>query len=115
MITIETDNPRELVNQINRAIRTGKTSLWDVDKDGDYFLQQVGWAGKGWMRPVTDDTAPRMLRIVIIEPIGQKLLKSTYSVLHCRFAEMILTLFDTQIEKLSITPLLTEHDLYSNA
>lgn len=115
MLRIQTNNPHQLIERINHAISEGKNSSWGVDKDGDYFITITEWKGKAWMRPKFSDTEPQILRFGILEPKSEKLTKATYAIFHCRFAEMLLALFDTSIDSLDISPMLdSDYDIYAH-
>lgn len=113
MIEIHTDDPHRLIERINEAINKNQILTWIVDSDGDYTHSLSQWKECAWMRCKYDALDPTILRFVIIEPRTQKLSKAVYGVYHGRFAEMLLTHFDTSITSLSISPLLTSYDIYS--
>lgn len=113
MIEIHTPDPHRLVEEINEAIRNGRIATWTVDSDGDYTHSLEQWKNRAWLSCRFNETDDTLLRFVIIEAREQKLSKAVYGVYHGRFAEMLLTHFDNQITSLSISPLLTQYDVYS--
>lgn len=113
MIEIHTENPQGLIESINKAIRIGEIVTWSVDAEGDYTHALDQWKEKAWLRCDYDVEDEHLLRFIIIEPRMQKLTKSVYAVYHGRFSEMLLAHFDTEINSLSISPLLTKYDLFS--
>lgn len=113
MIEIRTADPHNLVERINEAISKNQIITWSVDADGDYTHTLEQWKNCAWMRCRYEINDPTLLRFVIVEPLNKKLSKAVYGVYHGRFAEMLLTHFDTLITSLYISPLLTQHDIYS--
>lgn len=113
MIVVHTQDPHGLVDNINEAIKNGRIVTWSFDSEGDYTHNLDQWKEKAWLRCVFDVTDSTLLRIVIIEPKMQKLTKAVYAVYHGRFAELLLAHFDNEITDLSITPLLSQFDMYS--
>jgi hypothetical protein len=113
MIEIKTEDPRILVSKINEAIRGGQIITWILDEDGDYTHSLDQWRNKAWLRCSYDEYDETLLRFIIIEPRTLKLSKAVYGVYHGRFAEMLLTHFDSYIISLSISPLLTKYDIFS--
>lgn len=107
MIEIKTNSPHKLVDSINSAIEEKRIVTWHVDSEGDYTPTQEQWALKAWMTPIFDSTNPQLLRFGIIESKQHKMTKAIYGVFHGRFAEMLLTHFDTDIKTIHISPLLT--------
>lgn len=79
--------------------------MWHIDSEGDYSLIDELWERKAWMTPVFDPDNPHILRYGIIGSSSYKMTKGVYGVYHGRFAEMLLTFFDTEIETLNISPL----------
>lgn len=116
MIEIRTNNPQQFVDSINQAIREKRIVTWSVDSEGDYTLTQDQWVCKAWMTPKIEQNATNILRFGIIESKKHKLTKSIYGIFHGRFAEMLLTHFDRDIETLEISPLLKKDvDIYNPA
>lgn len=116
MIVVKTNNPRQLLSGINEAIKTNRIQTWDIDSDGDYYPVVQQWKGKAWLRPCPSDSEPNILRFGIVKPAKVQLSKAVYGVFHGRFAEMLLTHFDDDIEELFISSQLTKGvDVYSPA
>lgn len=105
MISISTINPRGLVEKINAFIRDKKTTEWELDEEDDYVLNLPDLKYKAWMT-VYDDFSNNNLKIGIIESTKYRLTKYVYSVYHCRFSELILENFDTDISTIEISSLL---------
>lgn len=114
MIEIRTyEEGHQLIEKINDAISNGRIKSWNVDSEGDYTRSDEPWKERAWMRYDQDGDDPHHLRFIIIQPKNQSISKAVYGVYHGRFAEMLLTHFDTAISELGISPLLTEHDIFS--
>lgn len=114
MIEIHTliDGPR-LIEMINEAINNGQIKSWIVDSDGDYTRSQEPWKERAWIRYSQDKNDQNHVLFIIVQPKNQSISKAVYGVYHGRFAEMLLTHFDSFISELGISPLLTDHDIYS--
>ena len=114
MIEIHTliDGPR-LIEMINEAINNGQIKSWIVDSDGDYTRSQEPWKERAWIRYSQDKNDQNHVLFIIVQPKNQSISKAVYGVYHGRFAEMLITHFDSYISELGISPLLTEHDIYS--
>lgn len=113
MIRVQTTSPQQLVEQIKRAIADKRILTWAVDSEGDFSPTQDQWIGKAWMTPVIKKEEPQTLYFGIIESRKVNMTKSIYGVFHGRFAEMLLTHFDTEITSLYISPLLDPRtDIY---
>lgn len=108
-ITIYTSNPRQLHNLIREHIENGDIKTWEVDSDGDYTHMPDQWHKVGWIHPtqvIEDDR-------LIYGFIGRNKIPTTkteYAIYHGRFAEMILTHFDTKVSKIEISSLPTRYD-----
>src|SRR5574344_592841 len=112
-IKLRKDSPDQLLEKIRNLINNQTIDTWRCDEDGDFYHNRPQWMGRAWLRAKTDDD-PRHLMFVIIEPREERLSKVTYGVYHGRFAEMLLTHFDTSMEDLRITPMLIHgFDIYS--
>lgn len=114
MITITTNINRDrLVEMINELISENRIVTWSVDGEGDYTTIQPQWRYRAWMRPVDDNDDEHKLYFVIVKSKKFPMTKSLYGVFHGRFAEMLLTHFDTQITSLEISPMLVQRrDLF---
>ena len=109
MIKIKTNNPEGLLNKIKKAIEDKVIVTWFLDNDGDFSPTQEQWVGKAWVTPLIKKEEPDSLYFGIIESKQQKMTKVIYGVFLGRFAEMLLTHFDTDMSSLSISPLLVEN------
>lgn len=106
MIKIGTENPKGLLKKINDAIESGSIVTWTIDRDGDFSPIQEQWFGKAWVRPVLKDDQTDTLYFGILESKQHRMTKAIYGVFLGRFAEMLLTHFDTEMNSLQISPLL---------
>lgn len=95
-----TKNPDGLLNQIKNGINLGSINTWDYDNDGDFTHVPPQWIYKAWMHPYTLNDK---LIFGIIGQSGIPMKKDIYAVYHGRFAEMILTHFDDEIDDIKIT------------
>lgn len=109
MIKIETNNPEGLLKKIKKAIEDKVIVTWFLDNDGDFSPTLEQWVGKAWVTPLIKKEYPNSLYFGIIESKQQKMTKVIYGVFLGRFAEMLLTHFDTDMSSLSISPLLVEN------
>ena len=114
MISITTNIDRDmLLTMINDHIKENKIVTWSVDGEGDYTTVQPQWRYRAWMRPVKDENNEHKLYFVIVKSKKFPMTKSLYGVFHGRFAEMLLTHFDTQITSLEISSMLVpQMDLF---
>lgn len=108
MIQIETNNPKELLYKIKKAIEEREVVTWFLDNDGDFSPNQEQWIGKAWITPIIKKTERNKLYFGIIESKQQRMTKVIYGVFLGRFAEMLLTHFDTDMYTLCISPLLID-------
>lgn len=109
MITITTKNaPKQLVERINTFIKNKRITTWDIDNENDYILNLDEYRYKAWMS-INDRNEEYTLHFCIIESRKYAMTKEIYAVYHTRFAEMLLEYFDTEIEKLQISPLLVDN------
>ena len=103
MITITTKNaPGQLVEKINTLIKNKRITTWDIDDENDYILNIDEYRYKAWMS-IDDRIEGNTLFFCIIESRKYALTKEIYAVYHCKFAEMLLEYFDTEIDNLQIT------------
>jgi hypothetical protein len=108
MITITTKNaPGQLVEKINTLIKNKRITTWDIDDENDYILNIDEYRYKAWMS-IDDRIEGNTLFFCIIESRKYALTKEIYAVYHCKFAEMLLEYFDTEIDNLQISPLLVD-------
>lgn len=114
MIQIETNSPQALLDKIKRSIEEKNIVTWFLDSDGDFSPIQEQWCGKAWITSLIKEDEPDKLYFGIIESKQQKMTKTIYGVFLGRFAEMLLTHFDTDMQSLYISPLLVKDiDIFS--
>lgn len=109
MIRVQTNDPDGLLDRIREAIENNVVVTWHLDNDGDFLPTQEQWIGKAWITPLIREDAPDSLYFGIIESKLQRMTKAIYGVFLGRFAEMLLTHFDTDMESLYISPLLVDN------
>lgn len=109
MIQVRTNDPEGLLDKIREAIENKVVVTWLLDNDGDFFPTQEQWIGKAWITPLIRKDVPNSLYFGIIESKLQRMTKAIYGVFLGRFAEMLLTHFDTDMESLYISPLLVDN------
>lgn len=109
MIRVQTNDPEGLLDRIREAIENNVVVTWHLDNDGDFLPTQEQWIGKAWITPLIREDAPDSLYFGIIESKLQRMTKAIYGVFLGRFAEMLLTHFDTDMESLYISPLLVDN------
>lgn len=90
-ITVNTSNPRALLNAIRKAIDEKKVETWEYDKDGDFTHKPEQWHNAAWLRPVVGNG---VLQFGLLGPQNKPMTKLIYGVYHGRFIEMLLTHFD---------------------
>ncbi len=99
-------NQYPLVEQINKLIDKGIISTWDYDNDGDYTHLPTQWKDEAWMHFHMYNDINNIAIFSIIARRDIPLSKTIYAVFHGRFAEMLLTHFDKQIEYINISSML---------
>ena len=109
MIQVQTNDPKGLLDKIREAIENNVVVTWHLDDDGDFLPTQEQWIGKAWITPLITEDAPNSLYFGIIESKQQRMTKAIYGVFLGRFAEMLLTHFDTDMKSLCISPLLVDN------
>lgn len=109
MIRVQTNDPKGLLDRIREAIENNVVVTWHLDNDGDFLPTQEQWVGKAWITPLIREDEPDSLFFGIIESKLQRMTKAIYGVFLGRFAEMLLTHFDTDMESLYISPLLVDN------
>jgi hypothetical protein len=98
-IYVTTDNPDKLLTNIIDKIKEKTIQTWTIDSAGD-FTHASQWKEKAWFRPKTIDGK---LVFGIIGRKDEKMKKLLYGVYHGRFAEMLLSHFDNDIEIIELT------------
>jgi hypothetical protein len=99
-LTVNTSNPRALLNGIRKAIDDKKVETWEYDKDGDFTHKPEQWRNAAWLRPVVGNG---VLQFGLLGPQNKGMTKLIYGVYHGRFIEMMLTHFDNDFSSASAT------------
>ncbi|HRF09432.1 MAG TPA: hypothetical protein PL193_12440 [Xanthobacteraceae bacterium] len=100
--------PKVLDKKIKAAFDDGVFSDWKLDSDGDFTFVSEEWENTAWMRPkVLED------RIVfnILGAKSKSMTREVYAVYHCRFVEMLLSHFDTDFIRVTVTALPDKGDI----
>lgn len=108
MVTVFTDNPRQLLTDIKLAIADGRIDTWAVDKDGDFTHSRPQWQYKAWLRPKIGEG---VLTFIIMAPKNEKMSKEVYAIYHGRFIEALLAHFDTKFASASASAIASVRDL----
>jgi hypothetical protein len=95
-----TQDPSVLLVAIKKAIDDNEIDTWSYDKDGDFTHTPSQWKNLAWLRPVIDSGT---LKFGIIGHKDIALSKTTYSVYHGRFIEMLLTHFASKVPSVGVT------------
>ena len=98
-IYIDVKNPQRLLDALLENIENKRILTWCVDEDGD-FTHVSQWNNKAWMRPCVQKNK---IAFGLIGRRDEHMTKSIYGVYHGRFAEMLLTHFDTIMDSIEIT------------
>ncbi len=100
--------PEQLLRDIFEQIKNGVIDTWEIDSDGDLTHTPYQWKGEAWLRHYFVDSE---LIFGIVARRDRKMSKVIYGLYHGRFAEMLLTHFDTQIKEITISSMPEEYDL----
>ena len=106
-LNVQCTDPAGLLEAIRKAIRERDVDTWLMDKDGDFTHSPEQWRYKAWLRPRVRD---EFLVLNILGRKNEKMSKTIYAVYHGRFAEMLLTHFDGEFNRVSATALPTAGD-----
>jgi hypothetical protein len=102
-----TNEPKDLLLAIKKAIADGVITTWRIDADGDLTHTSTQWKGKAWMRPkVLEDR----LLFNIIASKNEEMSKAVYGVYHGRLVQTLLIHFDTKMTTVTATALGTSGD-----
>lgn len=111
-IVIKTEQPNQLLEELNRAITNGLIQTWQVDCEGDYTISRFQWFQHAWLRPYVETGR---LVFGIVQSSSFVMTCQLYGVFNGRFVATLLTHFDFMIEHMEITPMLVEkYDVFSN-
>ena len=97
-----------LWRNILEQIGNGVIDTWEIDSDGDLTHTPYQWRGEAWIRHYSRGSE---LIFGIVARRDKKMSKVIYGLYHGRFAEMLLTHFDTQIKEITISSMPEEYDL----
>ena len=92
-----------LKEKINEFIDQGIISTWIYDSDGDYTHLPLQWKNEAWIHFHEFNKIQNQVVFGIISRRSVRLTKTIYAIYHGRFAEMLLTHFDTNIDKITIS------------
>ena len=106
-LIIKSKEPKELLSKIKKAIDSNNIATWSYDSDGDFTHVPEQWRTKAWLSPkfVNEE-----LHFSFIGNKKENTTKLVYALYHGRFAEMLLTHFDTDISNIEITSMPTSID-----
>ena len=110
-LIVKTNIATDLKQEIQKAIAEKKIDTWLIDDDGDFTHSPEQWFCKAWMRLVDIDEE-KILKFGIIGNKQVRMTKSLYAIYHGRFAEMLLSHFDEEIDSIEITSNKTEFDYF---
>lgn len=97
-------NSETLFNSLIEKIRRGEIDTWTVDVDVDFTHKPIQWFERAWLRK-SRTIGDYDLVFGIVGRKDENMSKVVYAVYHGRFAEMLLTHFDKEIESISISSL----------
>lgn len=100
--------PKKLWGNILEQIDNGVIDTWEIDSDGDLTNTSYQWRGEAWFRCRQNGNE---LIFGIVARRDKKMSKAIYGLYHGRFAEMLLTHFDTQIKEIRISSMPEKYDL----
>ena len=107
-LIIKSNSPQELLSKIKKAIDSKSIVTWSYDSEGDFTHSPEQWKTKAWLSPkfVNDK-----LQFGLIGNKNENTTKLVYALYHGRFAEMLLTHFDKDIDGIEITSMPTSIDI----
>ena len=108
-LIITTNNPCDIIRRFRELVNNNQIQTWQVDSDGDYTISREQWRFQAWMRPMVDGNNKLIFRF--ISSTKHPITRALYGVFHGRLAATLLAHFDTDMERLEITPLLA-HVIY---
>lgn len=109
-VIIKTKDPNLLLNKIYEGIETKKIQKWNVTTDGRITPTQLLWKNEAFLKPEiwVDENE---LRFGLLKRKDRKHISSKlYTFFHAKFVEMVLSNFDTDFQKITITALATAPD-----
>jgi len=104
MIQIVTPAPKQLLDNIYKAIRDGTITTWEATSRGSltYTTPSGRWKNKAWFKPHVYENE---LKFTIIRPQGGSIAQNVYAIYHGRFSEMLLAYFDASMTSIRLTAL----------
>jgi hypothetical protein len=108
-LIIKTNTPSGLLTEIKKAIDAKKIDTWSYDSDGDFTHTPDQWRHKAWFRVVPTQNVNELQFGIV----GQQKVNTTtviYAVYHGRFAEMLLSHFDSDFTEVKATAMPTSAD-----
>lgn len=110
-LIITTNNPCDIIRRFRELVNNNQIQTWQVDSDGDYTIALDQWRNKAWMRPSVNDNGQLIYHFV--SSTKHPITRALYGIFHGRLAATLLAHFDTDMDKLEITPLLAHGiDIY---
>jgi hypothetical protein len=84
-----TDDAQGLLDEIKDQIKQGHIATWAYNGMGDFTQTASGeqWKGKAWFRPKAEKNR---LRLRLLKPKDQGLVREVFAVYHGRFIEMLI-------------------------
>lgn len=108
MITVETrNNPQFLIDKLIAFLNEKSIDTWEIDDEDDFTLCSEKYRFKAWMT-IDKRIKNKAFNICIIESKKYPMTKSIYAAYHCKFAEVLLEYFDTDIKHIEISSLLVD-------
>lgn len=95
-----------LFDKISEKFQNNEIDTWLMDIDGDFTHSPSQWIKQAWIRKVSSSDKELVFGIIGRKDVPMS--KVIYGVYHGRFAEMLLTYFDEDIDDIRITSLLEE-------
>jgi hypothetical protein len=102
-LIIKTNTPKKLLSDIKKAIDDNKIRTWSYDSDGDFTHTPDQWARKAWFQ--VHESKDGILSFGILGQRDTNTSTLIYAVYHGRFAEMLLTHFDSDFSAIETSAL----------
>ena len=91
----------DLVEKIIEKIDSHIISTWSYDDEFDFTHETGQWRNHAWISKKIAEK--NLITFGIIGRRDEPMTKTKYSIFHARFAEMLLTHFDDEIEEIRLT------------
>ncbi len=98
-ISINTQNPADLLIEIKKAIDDKVIDTWSYDKDGDFTHTAESLRDQAWL----ESEVSTVLKFKILGKSGEKMSSSLYASYHGRFSQMLLAHFKHEIYSITLT------------